>query len=71
VNRLRDLAQKYHGSNILAKQRSPKSFIRNEWIGKSAIALSNMSSSERSTRSVNIDQLSTASSSDMPQQWSH
>lgn len=71
VNHLRDLAQKYHGSNILAKQRSPQSFIRNEWIGKSAIALSNMSSSERSTRSVNIDQLSTASSSDMPQQWSH
>jgi tetratricopeptide (TPR) repeat protein len=71
VNHLRDLAQKYHGSNILAKQRSPQSFIRNEWIGKSAIALSNMSSSERSTRSVNIDQLSTASSSDLPQQWSH
>jgi hypothetical protein len=71
VNHLRDLAQKYHGNNILAKQRAPQSFIRNEWIGKSAIALSNMSSSERATRSVNIDQLSTASSSDMPQQWSH
>lgn len=72
INHLRDLAQKYHGSNILAKQRAPQSFMKNEWISKSALALSSSaSSSEKIGRSANLDQLSTASSNDMPQQWSH
>lgn len=72
INHLRDLAQKYHGSNILAKQRAPQNFIKNEWISKSALALSNQSlSPEKTGHSANQDQLSTASSNDMPQQWSH
>ena len=73
INRLREMAQKYHGNNILAKQRSPQAYARNEWISRSAIALSggNATGFGQNDLSSKTDQLSTATSSDMPQQWSH
>jgi tetratricopeptide (TPR) repeat protein len=73
VSRLRDLAQKYHGNNLLAKQRHPKIYSRNEWISRSALALTgNLTNGSRnSDLSSNVDQLSTASSTESPVQWSH
>ena len=73
VNRLRDLAQKYHGNNLLAKQRNPNIYNRNEWISRSALALTgNLGSDARNGNvSSNVDQLSTASSIESPVQWSH
>ena len=73
VNRLRDLAQKYHGNNLLAKQRNPNIYNRNEWISRSALALTgNLGSDARNGNvSSNVDQLSSASSIESPVQWSH
>ena len=109
------MAKKYHGNNILSKQRAPQSYAKNEWISRSAQALSsgeidgrsansgdeiadarsdsnpNSGDDSSANQSTNItstggtrigskmksnhiqtaDQLSTASSSEMPQQWSH
>lgn len=73
VSRLCDLAQKYHGNNLLAKQRTPKIYSRSEWISRSALALTNNLSNKSKTGdlSSNVDQLSTASSTESPVQWSH
>lgn len=72
ISRLRDLALKYHGSNILAKQRSPEALKGSPWIGRSALALSTAAGQAERTGAMPVaDQLSTASSNDMPQQWSH
>ncbi len=73
VTRLRDLAQKYHGNNLLAKQRSPAIYSRNEWISRSALALTGNPSggSKNADLSSKVDQLSTASSTESPVQWSH
>ena len=110
LSRLKDMARKYHGNNILSKQRSPQSYAKNEWISRSAQAIANgeiegaNSSSAGEFTSMNdggaeladnspatsedgkkshfksktktnqiqtADQLSTASSTEMPQQWSH
>ena len=73
ISRLRDMATRYHGNNILAKQRAPQAYAGNEWISRSAVALasgSNSDAAKTSSRS-RADQLSTASSTEMPQQWSH
>ncbi len=73
VTRLRDLAQKYHGNNLLAKQRNPNIYNRNEWISRSALALTGNlgSDTKNSNLSSNVDQLSTASSTESSVQWSH
>jgi tetratricopeptide (TPR) repeat protein len=73
IGRLRDLSQRYHGNNILAKKRSPQVYAKNEWISRSSMALSNASghSSKNMGVTSSIDQLSTSSSLEMPQQWSH
>jgi hypothetical protein len=73
ISRLREMAQRYFGNNILAKQRSPQAYAKNEWVNRSILALSRSSSSNETvkTQSLSADQLSTASSIEMPQQWSH
>jgi tetratricopeptide (TPR) repeat protein len=73
VSRLRDLAQKYHGNNLLAKQRNPNTYNRNEWISRSALALTGNLGSDAKNGNLtsNVDQLSTASSTESPVQWSH
>lgn len=73
ISRLRDLAQRYHGNNILAKRRAPQVYAKNEWITRSSLALSNASpdSVKNRTSAASVDQLSTSSSIEMPQQWSH
>jgi tetratricopeptide (TPR) repeat protein len=70
ITRLREMSNRYHGNNILAKQRAPQQYAKNEWVSRSALALSDTPNADRDpTRPV--DQLSTASSTEMPQQWSH
>lgn len=73
VSRLRDLAQKFHGNNLLAKQRNPNIYSRNEWISRSALALTGNLGRDPKNRNLssNVDQLSTASSTESPLQWSH
>jgi hypothetical protein len=85
ISRLRDMAKRYHGNNILSKQRSPQAYARNEWVSRSALALSGSTADGYnseinglpSTARTNAgpvqtaDQLSTASGTEMPQQWSH
>lgn len=73
IARLRDIAQRYHGNNILAKQREPQQYSRNEWISRSALAVSGAAQGSPSNSALNTknDQLSTASSNDIPLQWSH
>lgn len=72
ISRLRDMALKYHGNNILAKQRAPQALKGSPWIGRSALALSTSAGQAERTGAIPVaDQLSTASSNDMPQQWSH
>jgi len=73
ITRLRDMANRYHGNNILAKQRSPQAYAKNEWVNRSAMALSNASNGQNAPdgRSRSYDQLSTGVSIEMPQQWSH
>jgi outer membrane protein assembly factor BamD (BamD/ComL family) len=73
IARLRDLAQKYHGNNLLAKKRSPQAYAKSEWVSKSALALSNPTESlakDQGSPTI-VDQLSTSSSPELPQQWSH
>jgi hypothetical protein len=70
IARLREMANRYHGNNILAKQRAPQAYAKSEWIGRSALALSDSKNNQRDeTRAA--DQLSTATNSELPQQWSH
>ncbi len=73
IGRLRDLAQRYHGNNILAKRRAPQVYAKNEWVSRSALVLSNSSndSVKEKPYASAVDQLSTSSSMEMPQQWSH
>ena len=103
ISRLKDISKRYHGNNLLSKQRSPQSYAKNEWISRSSQALTNgngtgrandtgseynsgdlgtatASASEsdlrirthsKSNQIQTADQLSTASSTEMPQQWSH
>ena len=73
ITRLRDMANRYHGNNILAKQRSPQAYAKNEWIGKSALALSSTTGGQESAngKPQSPDQLSTGASTEMPEQWSH
>lgn len=73
IVRLRDISQRYHGNNILAKQREPHQYSRNEWISRSALAVSGAAQGSQSNSVLNTksDQLSTASSNDIPLQWSH
>lgn len=73
IARLRDMAQRYHGNNILAKQRSPQIYAKNEWVNRSGMALTRSGTTSEVTKGQPqpIDQLSTASGIEMPQQWSH
>jgi hypothetical protein len=73
IARLRDMANRYHGNNILAKQRSPQAYAKNEWVSKSALALTNPASGQAAPdgKLPSSDQLSTGASTEMPQQWSH
>jgi hypothetical protein len=73
IGRLRDLAQRYHGNNILAKKRSPQIYSKNEWINRSSMALSNSVGDRAKNPGMTspTDQLSTSSSIELPQQWSH
>jgi hypothetical protein len=64
------MANRYHGNNILAKQRAPQAYAKSEWIGRSALALSDSKNNQRDENRT-TDQLSTATHSELPQQWSH
>ena len=70
ITRLREMSNRYHGNNILAKQRAPQAYGKSEWISRSALALSDSKNSDRDPNRA-ADQLSTATNSEMPQQWSH
>jgi hypothetical protein len=70
IARLREMANRYHGNNILAKQRAPQAYAKSEWIGRSALALSDSKNNQRDENRT-TDQLSTATHSELPQQWSH
>jgi hypothetical protein len=70
IARLREMANRYHGNNVLAKQRAPQAYSKSEWINRSALALSDSRYNQRNEPRT-VDQLSTATNSELPQQWSH
>ena len=70
IARLREMSNRYHGNNILAKQRAPQAYSKNEWVGRSALALSDSKNTDRDPSRA-ADQLSTSTNSELPQQWSH
>jgi hypothetical protein len=70
MTRLRDLAKRYHSNNILAKQRAPQFYGNNEWIKKSAQALSNQGDASGLARDKQPrDQTTQATHMEVPQQW--
>jgi anti-sigma-K factor RskA len=68
VQRLRSMAQKYHGANVLAARKNPSLYKGNEWVSKSAMRLSGVVASDQMTR--HKEALPTAVQSNIPSDWS-
>ncbi|MBM4250516.1 MAG: hypothetical protein FJ146_00920 [Deltaproteobacteria bacterium] len=68
VQRLKSMAQKYHGANVLAARKNPSLYRDNEWVSKSAMRLSGVVASDQMTR--HKEALPTAVQSNIPSDWS-
>ncbi len=68
VQRLKSLAQKYYGANVLAARKNPDLYKDNVWISKSATRLGGVLATDQVTR--HKEALPTAVQSNVPSDWS-
>jgi hypothetical protein len=68
VNRLKQMAKKYHSTNLLVARKDPGAFKNNPWIKKSSLRLTGQ---DKSKYAVSYkEELPSALNVDLPSEWS-
>ncbi|MCX6118143.1 MAG: hypothetical protein NT027_11420 [Proteobacteria bacterium] len=68
ISRLQELSKRYHSNNILARQRAPEAYAKDDWVRKSALSLSSKNSENLTSTQ---DQTTAAIQMEAPLQWEY